>query len=87
VVVKALYGLKSSGAAFRSKLAQDFRDLGYVASKADPDVYLKPRSKPDGSTYYECLLVYVADILCLSHAPELFMTKLGFIYTHKNGFQ
>ena len=38
IVVRALYGLKSSGAAFRALLAETLHDLGYVSPKADPDV-------------------------------------------------
>ena len=38
IVVQALYGLKSSGAAFRSLLAETLRDLSYEPSQADPDV-------------------------------------------------
>ena len=38
IVVRALYGLRFSGAAFRSLLAEVLHDLGYVPSKADPDV-------------------------------------------------
>ena len=39
VVVKmALYGLKSSGAAFREKLTELLNNIGYTPSKVDPDV-------------------------------------------------
>ena len=38
LVFRALYGLKSSGAAWRQMLSQTQRDLGYASSKADPDV-------------------------------------------------
>ena len=38
VVVRALYGLKSSGAAFHAHLAQSLASLGFTScSKADPD--------------------------------------------------
>ena len=37
-IVKALYGLKSSGAAFRSHLAEKLDDIGFKSSIADPDV-------------------------------------------------
>ena len=56
-----LYGLKSSGAAFRSKLAEDLREMGYVPSSADNDVYMKKCTKADGFTYYEYIIVYVDD--------------------------
>ena len=38
LVVRALYGLKSSGAAFRALLAETLYDLNYRPTKADPDV-------------------------------------------------
>ena len=67
IVVKALYGLKSSGAAFRSHLAERLDEIGFKSSIADPDVWLRPAVKPDGQQYYEYLLVYVDDLLCISH--------------------
>ena len=36
VIVRALYGLKSAGAAFQAHLASCMRDLGYTSCKADP---------------------------------------------------
>jgi hypothetical protein len=84
VIVKALYGLKSSGAAWRSLLQQSLLDLGYESTKADPDVYRRPQTRPDGTEYYEYLLVYVDDILCVSHKPEETMKAIASIYRLKN---
>ena len=67
LVVRALYGLKSSGAAFRALLAETLYDLNYRPTKADPDVWLRPAVKPDGFEYYELVLCYVDDVLCMSH--------------------
>jgi hypothetical protein len=53
VAVKALYGLKSSGAAFRQFLTETLNKLGYKPSYADPDVWPQPAVKPDGFEYYE----------------------------------
>ena len=50
IVVRALYGLKSSGAAFRALLVETLHDLGYVPSKADPDVWMRPAVKSNGFT-------------------------------------
>jgi hypothetical protein len=47
VIVRALYGLKSAGAAFRAHLASCMRELGYTSCKADPDLWLKPETQPD----------------------------------------
>jgi hypothetical protein len=45
LVVRVLYGLKSSGAAFRALLAETLYDLNYRPTKADPDVWLRPAVK------------------------------------------
>ena len=70
IVVKALYGLKSSGAAFRSFLAEKLDEIGYKPSMADPDVWMRPATKPDKETYYEYLLVHVDDLMSISLDPE-----------------
>ena len=70
LVKKALYGLKSAGAAFRALLADTLHDLGYRATKADPDVWLRPAVKANGFEYYEIVLCYVDDILSISVDPE-----------------
>ena len=69
IVKMALYGLKSSGAAFRAKLAGVLHDLGYMPTKDDSDVWIKPAVKPDGSEYYEIVLCYVDDVLAISDDP------------------
>ena len=51
IVKMALYGLKSSGAAFRSKLAGVLKDIQYQPTKADPDVWIRPEIRKDGSEY------------------------------------
>ena len=69
LITRALYGLKSSGAAFRALLSQTIYDLGYRPSKADPDVHMRPAVKPDGTKYYEYVLCYVDDVLSISNDP------------------
>ena len=44
VTVRALYGLKSAGAAFRSHLARYMESLGYESCTADPDLGLRQKS-------------------------------------------
>jgi hypothetical protein len=65
-IIRALYGLKSSGAAWRNHLANTLHSMGFRSSLADPDVWLCPACKPNGFKYYEYLLAYVDDILVLS---------------------
>ena len=65
-VRKALYGLKSSGAAFQAHLAETLHDIGFSPTRADPDVWRWPAKKADGKEYYEYILCYVDDLLAIS---------------------
>jgi hypothetical protein len=67
LIVRALYGLKSSGAAWRAHPANTLHQLGFLSCLADPDVWFRPATKPCGFQYYEYVLVYVDDLLVLSH--------------------
>ena len=69
IVEMALYGLKSSGAAFCSKLASILYDMNYRASLANPDVWKRKAAKPSGERYHKYVLCYVDDILVLLHHP------------------
>ena len=69
LVVRALYGLKTSGAAFRAFLAETLYDIGYKPSIADPDVWMRPAIKSGGFKYWEYILCYVDDVLAVSHDP------------------
>ena len=65
-IEEALYGLKSSGTAFRAHLVETLHDIGVNPTKADPNVWICPAVKPDGSEYYEYIMCYVDDILSVS---------------------
>jgi len=85
IVTMALYGLKSSGAAFRSKLANVIYDLKYRPSLADPDVWLRPDRKADGFAYYEYVLCYVDDVLVISANPQITIDGLEDVFKLKGG--
>jgi hypothetical protein len=53
LIVRALYGLKTSGAAFRAFLADTLHDLGFTPSLADPDVWMRPAVKENFFKYWE----------------------------------
>ncbi|KAI2492438.1 Reverse transcriptase (RNA-dependent DNA polymerase) [Fragilaria crotonensis] len=84
-IVRALYGMKSSGARFRDHLAASLRDMGYVSCKADPDVWMKAATKADGTKFYSYVLAYVDDILCLDTNPKNVMDALSKVYKLKDG--
>ena len=82
IIKKALYGLKSAGAAFRALLADTLHDMGYAPTKADPDVWLRPAVKPDGFEYYELVLCYALDdVLSISATPEVALQALTGTFT------
>ena len=84
IIVRALYGLKSSGAAFRALLAETLHDLGYTPSLADQDVWLRPEVKENGFEYYEVILCYVDDVLSISHDPMKTMNGIRANFTPKD---
>jgi hypothetical protein len=68
IIVRALYGLKSAGAAFCAHLASFMCQMGYTSCKADPDLWLKAKTRPDDNVrYYAYILCYVDNILCIHH--------------------
>ena len=85
LIVRALYGLKSSGARWRDHMAATLREGGFTGCRADPDVWMRPAVKPNGDKYYEYVLCYVDDILAISHKPQEIMDYLASKYTLKEG--
>jgi Reverse transcriptase (RNA-dependent DNA polymerase) len=84
-IVQALYGLRTSGIAWRSMFAGTMKDLGFAATQMDPDVYTHAALHSQHHTYYERILVYVDDILAISDNPEAIMVKIAEMYRLKDG--
>ena len=84
LIRKALYGLKSAGKSWRNMLAETLEEMGWQNTIADPDVYRRSASRGNGSKYYELLLVYVDDILVVSHKPKETMDRIGEVYDLKD---
>ena len=53
LIVKFIYGLKSSGARFRNYLAQILLDLGFKSHIVDLDMWIRHNTKLDGFKYWE----------------------------------
>jgi hypothetical protein len=68
-----MYGLKSSGAAWHAQLSSTLYSMDFKPTLADPDVWIRAAAKPNGFEYYEYILVYVADLLIVSHDPSIIM--------------
>jgi hypothetical protein len=80
LVVRAMYGLKSSGAVWHAKFSKTLRSMEFKPSYADLDVWIRPATTVDGFEYYEYILVYVDDVLVISAAPIPIMKTLQQAY-------
>ena len=76
LVIKAFYGLKRSGAVFTAFLAETLDALGYRTSYTKLDVWFLPEVNPDSFEYYEYILCYIDDVLCISHNPRKSMRMI-----------
>jgi len=63
--------------AWRSLFLEMIQAMGFKNMKANPDVYICAQTQPNGFEYYEMLLVYVDDVLTVSHAPQTIMDEIG----------
>ena len=50
--------------------------MGFIPSLADPDVWMRPAVKEDSFKYWEYILAYVDNVLCISHQPLSAMKRL-----------
>ncbi len=53
--------------------------MGFTSSLADPDVWFRAATIPNGYEYYEYILAYVDDI-SISHDPEKILLSLADFY-------
>ena len=70
LIRRALYGGKSAGKDFWEHLRSCMDFLGFTSCKADPDVWMRPATKADGSEYWEYVLLYCDDTLVISEKGE-----------------
>ena len=78
LIHRALYGGKTAGRDFRNHLRSCMRHLEFEHCLADPDVWMRPAKKSDGSTYYEYILLYTDDVLIVSdNAESVLRTGIG----------
>ena len=61
VITKSLYGLKSSGLRWWESLSAILNELGFTASKAEDDIWMR-----DKIDHYEYVVRYVDNLLIVS---------------------
>jgi hypothetical protein len=66
-------------------MASTLRDFGYKSCRANPDVWMRAKTKPDGFQYWSYILVYTDDLLIIDHEPNIAMDYLASRYTLKPG--
>jgi hypothetical protein len=77
IIVRALYGLKSAGAAFCTHLASFMCQMGCTSCKDDPDLWYEAETRPDDNfRYCAYILCHVDGICCVHHDT---MTLLNLI--------
>ena len=85
IIVRAIYGTKSSGAAFRNHLADCMEMMGYTSCMADRDVWMKKFQKSDKSWYWGYMLMYVDDALCINADSISQLNRLDRYFKMKEG--
>ena len=86
LIRRALYGGKSAGRDFRNHLRACMSHIGFTPCLADPDVWMRPAQKADGSKYWEYVLLYVDDALVISdNAKHILENEIGKYFIMKPG--
>ena len=85
-ICRALYGMKSSGNAWRLHLANVLdKVLNFKQCYADNDVWYRSAMKTDGAKYYQYICIYVDDIIIVAHNPREIMGIIGEHFELKAG--
>ena len=66
LVKRALYGGKVAGRDYWEHLRECMDFMGFKSSYGDPELWMRPGHKADGTEYWEYVLLYVDDVLVIS---------------------
>lgn len=84
LITRALYGGKTSGRDYRNALRACMKLLKFKSCLADPDVWMRLSHKSTGQEYWEYVLLYVDDVLCVScNAEHILREEIGKFFTLK----
>ena len=75
LIVRALYGGKAAGRDFWHHLRSCMSHLGFKSKGGDPDVWIRPMTRKDGTQLYEYVLLYTDDCLVISDNAEFILKK------------
>ena len=85
IVARSLYGLKSAGLSWRASISQVLKDLDFVSTLADPDVWIREAFREDGFKYYEIIFVNIEDILAVFHKATDVIKEITEFHRSKEG--
>ena len=85
MIKRALYGGKTAGSDYWKHMRSCMEHLGFKSCEGDPDVWMRTAVKPrNGTEYWEYVLWYTDDALCVSHHPkEVLEKEIGKFWTLK----
>lgn len=81
IVIKALYGLQTSGREWCAHLARTLKDMGFQRSKADISIWM--RWNPEHH-HWDYIGTYVDDLIISAVDPEMYLNQLRESYELKN---
>ena len=77
ILVHALYGLKSAGAAFQNHWEYCMHHLVFLPCPAELDIWTKPMVMPDyGFNYYTYVLIHVEYVMVIQHDAEIVLRRI-----------
>ena len=62
---------------------ETLNEIGFFYTKTDPGVWYWPAVKPKGFGYYEYIVCYVDDILCISNDPSIAIGRIRAVFKFK----
>ena len=71
---KALYGLRTSSRAYRETFSKFLRNLGFIASRYDREVWMRLREEQDG---YDYLCTHVDDFKVVAKDPQRWVDAIA----------
>ena len=78
LIVRALYGGKAARRDFWHHFRNCIKFLGFKSKGGDPDVWMRPNKKQDGTEVYEYVLLYIDDYLVVyENAESILKNEIG----------
>ena len=78
VMNKALYGLRSSGLRWHEKLADSLRDMNFISTKAEDDIWMRKNGN-----LYEYIASYVDNLCIMAKEPINIINELEKTHGYK----